>query len=353
LSEAIEKALDLGDGLVIAARAGEIQSFSAKKAPDETAYSQLFACSDCGVNLPELEPRDFSFNSPHGACEECSGLGVKLEIDPELILNPNLTLAQGAIKPWPHIGGEQTLMMRLLGEAADRHGFDLNTAIKDLSKKQIDIILYGENSVARGRAKIAFAGETGAFEGIIPILERRHKQTDSDYTRKEIENYMRVLVCPACRGRRLKPEILGVKVGGLSICEITEKTIADAKDFFAKLEKSKDLSARDKKISGQILKEINTRLEFLLNVGLDYLTLARSAATLSGGEAQRIRLATQIGSGLTGVLYILDEPSIGLHQRDNDKLIGTLRKLRDLGNTVIVVEHDEAMMLCAERRPHN
>ncbi|NIA18296.1 MAG: excinuclease ABC subunit UvrA [Actinobacteria bacterium] len=381
LNEAIEKALDLGDGLVTVttitpptplSKGGDDNEKSPQplfnkegnyeKSPNplyqgginnETTYSQLFACPDCGINLPELEPRNFSFNSPHGACEECSGLGTKLEIDSNLILNYNLTLAQGAVKPWSHTsgGGGQTWMMRVLGAAAQKHGFDLNTPVKDLSKKQIDIILYGtgDKSYDVDYESERFSGEvTSGFEGIIPNLERRYKQTDSDYTRKEIENYMRVLLCPACKGRRLKPEILGVKVADLSIHDITEQTIDTVKEFFVGLEKSKTLSARDKKIGAQILKEINTRLEFLLNVGLDYLTLSRSAATLSGGEAQRIRLATQIGSGLTGVLYILDEPSIGLHQRDNDKLIGTLKKLRELGNTVIVVEHDEAMMLAAD-----
>ena len=350
LSEAIEKALDLGDGLVTVA--GSAPNASADT-DGETIYSQLFACPDCGVNLPELEPRNFSFNSPHGACEECSGLGTKLEIDPDLILNPNLTLAQGAVRPWSHTsgGGGQVWMMSVLGAAANKHGFDLNTPIKDLSKKQIDIILYGtgDKKYNVDYESERFSGEaTSGFEGIIPNLERRYKQTDSDYTRKEIENYMRVLLCPACQGKRLKPEILGVKIADLSIYDITEQTIDSAKKFFAGLEKSKILSARDKKIGAQILKEINTRLEFLLNVGLDYLTLSRPAVTLSGGEAQRIRLATQIGSGLTGVLYILDEPSIGLHQRDNDKLINTLKGLRDLGNTVIVVEHDEAMMMAAD-----
>jgi len=367
LNEAIEKALDLGDGLVTVALTDKspqppfAKGGSYKNAPlikgvggiFETIYSQLFACPDCGINLPELEPRNFSFNSPHGACEDCAGLGTKLEIDSNLILNPNLTLAQGAVKPWSHTsgGGGQTWMMSVLGAAAGKHGFDLNTPIKNLSKKQIDIILYGtgDKSYDVDYENERFSGEvTANFEGIIPNLERRYKQTDSDYTRKEIENYMRVLLCPACQGKRLKPEILGVQVAGLSIYDITEKTIDAAKEFFTDLEKSKTLSARDRKIGAQILKEINTRLEFLLNVGLDYLTLSRSAVTLSGGEAQRIRLATQIGSGLTGVLYILDEPSIGLHQKDNDKLINTLKRLRNLGNTVIVVEHDEAMMLAAD-----
>ncbi len=392
LSEAVEKALELGDGLITVALKNSSASPLTPRPPfgrgavrqtplskdgsktetppvkggvgglnknnlsnsafKETTYSQLFACSDCGVSLPALEPRNFSFNSPHGACAECSGLGTKLEIDPNLIINPNLTIAQGAIKPWSHsAAGNQTWMMRILGTVAQTHGFDLNTPIKDLTKKQLDVVLYGagDKNYNIDYESDRFSGElTTNFEGIIPNLERRYKQTESDYVRREIEAYMRVLVCPSCLGKRLKPEILAVKIAGLSIYDATSKTIDQAKKFFADLEKSDELSAREKKISAQILKEIKTRLDFLLNVGLDYLTLSRSAVSLSGGEGQRIRLATQIGSGLTGVLYILDEPSIGLHQRDNDKLINTLKKLRDLGNTVIVVEHDKAMMLSAD-----
>jgi excinuclease ABC subunit A len=378
LSESIEKALDLGDGLVAifpsfptslpplaARREGGASLTPSSSSPLSRSasgggaggggqiYSQLFACPDCGISIPELEPRNFSFNSPHGACPECSGLGTKLEIDSDLILNPNLTLAQGAIKPWSHTsgGGGQTWFMRILGAVAEKHGFDLSTPVRDLSKKQIDLILHGtgEKNYDVDYESDRFSGELSTgFEGIIPNLERRYRQTESDFVRKEIESYMRILLCPACEGKRLKPEILAVKIAGLSVYDVTEKTIDKAKIFFSELEKPKALSARDKKISAQILKEILTRLEFLLNVGLDYLTLSRSAVSLSGGEAQRIRLATQIGSGLTGVLYILDEPSIGLHQKDNDKLINTLRQLRDLGNTVIVVEHDEAMMLAAD-----
>ncbi|MBA3047338.1 excinuclease ABC subunit A, partial [Candidatus Falkowbacteria bacterium] len=327
----------------------------------------LFACADCGISMPELEPRNFSFNSPHGACAECSGLGTKLEVDPELIINPSLTIAQGAIKPWVHnTAAGQSWLMRILGTVAQKYNFDLNTPIKNLTKKQLDIALYGtggksynvdyacpEHSFWKSDR---FSGElTTEFEGVIPNLERRYKQTESDYVRKEIENYMRVLVCPACQGKRLKPEILSVKIPGfpadnveLSINDITTKDIRQAEKFFSELESSKKLSARNKKISAQIIKEIRARLSFLLNVGLDYLTLDRAANTLSGGEAQRIRLATQIGSSLMGVIYILDEPSIGLHQKDNDKLIRTLKKLRDLGNTVIVVEHDKATMLAAD-----
>lgn len=375
LTEGVEKALDLGNGLVTITLKntpessplikgvrgiGNTEGKNKKNPPiplyqggvSETTYSKLFACPDCGISLSELEPRNFSFNSPHGACPDCSGLGTKLEVDPNLILNPNLTIAQGAIKPWSHgATNGQTWLMRILGTVAVKNGFDLNTPIKDLDKKQLNIVLYGTGGESYNvdYESERFTGElTTEFEGVIPNIERRYQQTESDYIRKEVEQYMRILVCPTCRGKRLKPEALAVKIANLSIYEVTSKTIDHSKEFFSELEKSKDLSTRDKKISAQILKEIKSRLEFLSNVGLDYLTLSRAANTLSGGEAQRIRLATQIGSHLVGVLYVLDEPSIGLHQRDNDKLIGTLKTLRDIGNTVIVVEHDEATMLAAD-----
>lgn len=344
LAEAIEKALDLADGLVI------ISNEEDKKA--EKVYSQRFACPDCNISISELEPRNFSFNSPHGACPDCGGLGTKLEIVPELILNMNLTIAQGAIKPWSHnTASGQTWMMRILGAVATNNGFDLNTRLDKLTKEQMNIVLYGtgDRNYNVEYESERFSGELATeFEGVIPNLERRYQQTESDYVRKEIEQYMRVLVCPTCEGKRLKKEILGVKIIGLSIYDVSSKTINRAKEFFTELESSKDLSAREKKISAQIIKEIKSRLEFLLNVGLNYLTLDRAANTLSGGEAQRIRLANQIGTSLMGVIYILDEPSIGLHQRDNTRLIETLKQLRDLGNTVIVVEHDDATMLAAD-----
>ena len=348
LSEDIEKALDLANGLVTIIQIG------ATHEPPllEKTYSQLFACPDCGISLPELEPRNFSFNSPHGACPECSGLGTKLEIDPDLVLNPTLTIAQGAIKPWSHntVSG-QTWLMRILGTVAAKHGFDLNIPIKNLTKKQLDLVLYGtgDKDYQVEYESDRFSGElTTEFEGVIPNLERRYQQTESDYIRREIEQYMRVLVCPKCQGKRLKPEMLAVKINDLSIYDISIKAINHAKKFFSQLEKSNKLSARNRKIALPIIKEIKARLDFLTNVGLDYLTINRTANTLSGGEAQRIRLATQIGSALVGVVYILDEPSIGLHQKDNNKLINTLKKLRDLGNTVIVVEHDEATMRAAD-----
>lgn len=350
LTEGVEKALDLANGLV--SIGGNIGGKKENSSFKETTYSKLFACPECGISLPELEPRNFSFNSPHGACPTCSGLGTKLEIDPKLILNNNLTIAQGAIRPWTHgTTTGQTWLMRILGTVAGEHGFDLNTPIKNLTKKQLDVVLYGSGGKSYNvdYESDRFSGElTTEFEGVISNLERRYQQTESDYVRKEIENYMRVLICPACLGKRLKPEILGVKIAGESIHDVTSKTIGEEKKFFLNLENPKVLTQKEQKISNQILKEIKARLNFLSDVGLDYLTLERSANTLSGGEAQRIRLATQIGAGLMGVLYVLDEPSIGLHQKDNNKLINTLKKLRDIGNTVIVVEHDEATMKAAD-----
>ncbi|MBA4321025.1 MAG: excinuclease ABC subunit A, partial [Flavobacterium sp.] len=402
LSESLKKALDLANGLVaiapltlpspapgarergkfsspcplpllaLAREGNSITPFSHGRQEmgegpgmrDETTYSQLFACLDCGISLPELEPRNFSFNSPAGACSDCSGLGTKLEIDPELIINPNLTIAQGGIKPLArNIASGQNELTRDLNTVALANGFDLNTPIKNLTKKQLDIVLYGKDPLTlpsptpdvrgRGRYSLCLLGEKNQekeaeFEGVIPNLEQRYRQTDSDFIRKELEQYMRVLICPTCLGKRLKPESLAVKIAGLSIYDITSKTIDMEKKFFLEIVDDKLISARDKKIATQILKEIIARLDFLINVGLSYLTLDRSANTLSGGEAQRIRLATQIGSSLTGVLYVLDEPSIGLHQRDNNKLINALKKLRDLGNTVIVVEHDRSTMLSAD-----
>lgn len=322
LHQSVESALDLGDGLIVI---HELDSGA------EHLFSQHFACADCGINLPEIEPRSFSFNSPHGACNDCTGLGVKQEIDPELVIpNPRLSIAEGAIRPWSRTTGPgQNWYIYALDNISDTYGFSINTPVKDLTKKQLNVVLRG----APG----------GDYEGVVPNLMRRYKETDSDYIRGEIEKYMRTKPCPTCKGKRLRPEALGVTVADTHIDEIVAMTIEDAREFFLNLSKkgSKGLDARSTKIATQILKEINDRLSFLHNVGLDYLTLDRSANTLSGGEAQRIRLATQIGSSLVGVLYVLDEPSIGLHQRDNEKLIDTLKTLRDLGNTVIVVEHDE------------
>lgn len=346
LAEAIEKSFGLANGLVTISLADkDVEG-------EDKTYSKLFACPDCGISLTEIEPRNFSFNTPHGACPECAGLGTKLEIDPDLLINGNLTIAQGAVRAWSHnTVNSQTWMMRILGTVAEANGFDLNTPVKEFTQKQLDIVLYGtgEKNWNVDYSSQKFSGEMDTkYEGIVPNLERRYKQTDSDFIRKEIEQYMRVLLCPSCAGQRLKKEILGVKVADHSIYDVTTKNISKAKEFFEELESSKTLSARDKKISVQIIKEIRSRLEFLLNVGLNYLTLDRAANTLSGGEAQRIRLANQIGTSLVGVLYILDEPSIGLHQRDNTRLIETIKNLKDLGNTVIVVEHDEETMEAAD-----
>jgi excinuclease ABC subunit A len=345
-TEAIEKAIDLSNGLAT------IGCYKGAECKEEKTYSTAFGCPLCGITLSDLEPRNFSFNSPHGACPECSGLGTKLEIDPKLIINPNLTIAQGAVRPWSHnTATGQTWLMRILGTVANKNNFDLNTPVKDLNKKQLDIVLYGtgEKNYNVDYESNRFSGElTTEFEGVISNLERRYQQTESDYIRKEIEQYMRVLICPSCQGKRLKKEMLAVKVAGRAINEISNLTIDKAKKYFSSLSRGKELNARDKKIANLIFKEIISRLSFLENVGLSYLTLDRAANTLSGGEAQRIRLANQIGTSLVGVIYILDEPSIGLHQRDNQKLIATIKKLRALGNSVIVVEHDEETMLSSD-----
>ncbi len=290
------------------------------------------------VALAELDPRDFSFNSPHGACPECKGLGTKLTVEPDLVIpNQRLTLAEGAVRPWSKTTSRMSWYGRILEAVAKEYGFSVHTPVKDLPKKYIDVILNGT-----GDKRITVTGEYGmqvAFEGVIPNLERRYRETDSEYMRSEIENYMRIRQCPVCHGKRLKPEVLAVTICDKGIVDVSNMTIENASEFFK--DANKKLSQKDQTIAKQVLKEINARLSFLLNVGLSYLSLDRAADTLSGGEAQRIRLATQIGSGLTGVLYILDEPSIGLHQRDNGRLLKTLKDLRDLGNTVIVVEHDE------------
>jgi excinuclease ABC subunit A len=331
LADSLETALDLGNDSVIIQR---------DDTREELLLSSNFACPDGHTNLPELNPRNFSFNSPHGACVDCTGLGTRLEVDPNLVIpNPKLTLAEGAIRPWSKTTSRLSWYSRVLEAAAKQYGFSVHVPVKDLPKKFLDAILYGT-----GDKKISIEDESGysrntSFEGVIPNLERKYKETDSDYMRGEIEQYMRISVCPTCKGKRLKPEFLAVTVDGKSIIDVSSLTIEEAVEFTEELPKK--MSEKDMKIAHQIFKEIVARLKFLLDVGLNYLTLDRSADTLSGGEAQRIRLATQIGSGLTGVLYILDEPSIGLHQRDNDRLLKTLKNLRDLGNTVIVVEHDE------------
>lgn len=342
LTEAVDKALDLSEGLVATANLDQ--------GDQEKVYSQRFACPHCGISLPEIEPRSFSFNSPHGACPHCAGLGTKLEIIPELVFNHNLTIAQGAIRPWSHYGySSQLWLTRVVGAVANEHGFDLNTPLKKLTSIQLDLLMNGTGQKIYTLPSTTGLNQLNAkFEGVIPNLHQRYQQTESDFVRNEIEKYMRTIPCPVCHGQRLKPEFLAVKLDDKSIYELTEQTIAQNHHFFEQLIADNRLTAKQKQVGRLIFKEITSRLQFLLNVGLDYLSLNRSSVTLSGGEAQRIRLATQIGSALTGVLYVLDEPSIGLHPKDNDKLIETLKNLRDLGNSVLVVEHDEATMLAAD-----
>lgn len=340
LVESLEAALDLGDGLVMVLRQDN---------NEQLLFSQHFVCPHCNINLPPIEPRNFSFNNPHGACPECTGLGTKLEITPELVIpNPRLTIAEGAIRPWARTSANQAWYIRFLERVAEANGFSIDVPVEKLSKKQLDIVLYGSGTkqYTMEYASERFEGDiTRDFEGVIPNLMRRYKETQSDYIRSEIEKYMRVLICPVCKGKRLKPEALAVKVADRSIADVAAMTVEQAREFFSKLT---FLTEREKTIARQILKEIIARLTFLHNVGLDYLSLDRAAATLAGGEAQRIRLATQIGSSLVGVVYILDEPSIGLHQRDNEKLIDTLKVLKQLGNTVVVVEHDEGTILASD-----
>lgn len=334
VSESLEKVLDLGDQV-----ATVLTLDLEGTVVGETLLSQKFACPEGHVSMGELDPRDFSFNSPHGACPECKGLGTKLTIEPDLVIpNPRLTLAEGAIRPWSKTTSRQSWYGKVLAAVADAYGFSLNTPVKDLPKKYVDIVLFGSGE-KRIRVPSEYGEYASVFEGVIPNLERRYKETESEYMRSEIENYMRVRQCPMCGGKRLRPEVLAVTIDGKGIVDIAQMTIEHAGEFFQALPKK--LNQKELAIAKMVLKEITARISFLLNVGLSYLSLDRTADTLSGGEAQRIRLATQIGSGLTGVLYILDEPSIGLHQRDNGRLLKTLKDLRDLGNTVIVVEHDE------------
>jgi excinuclease ABC subunit A len=329
LVDSLETALKLGKGIVIVAN-GKGQIANGK----DLMFSEHFACEECSVSLPELEPRLFSFNNPYGACPECTGLGEKLEVDPELVIpNKRLTISEGAIWPWSrasHKVGRQGYYYSKLLELAKKYNFSLDEEVKDLPKKFIDIILYGENG----------------FEGVVQNLERRYHETDSDWTRQEIEQYMVIKKCPKCNGKRLKPEVLAVTVAEESIDRVSEMPVEKIKDFFENL--SKKLTMSELKVCSGILKEIIDRVNFLDDVGLSYLTLSRKAGTLSGGEEQRIRLATQIGSKLSGVLYILDEPSIGLHARDQHRLIDTLKKLKELGNTVVVVEHDPQTIMASD-----
>jgi excinuclease ABC subunit A len=350
VAESVEAALKEGDGVLQVDHDGD----------EELVFSEQFSCVQCGTSIPEIEPRTFSFNSPHGACTECTGLGYKLEVDPDLVVfNKKLSLSEGAIAPWTRSGASNSWYLSLLEAVAQGHGFSAKTPVKDLSQEQLDLVLYGNKSKTvtvshrthRGRV---YSWDT-TFEGVIPNLQRRYRDTESDHTRKEIERYMAARSCKSCGGKRLRPEALAVTVCGLGIMDVCAKNIAGALEWVREIDPDapgdhpgKTLSARDKTIGNQILKEIDGRLHFLENIGLDYVTMDRTARTLSGGEAQRVRLATQIGSGLTGVLYVCDEPTVGLHPHDDHRLIDTLMRLRDMGNTVVVVEHDEAMMRAAD-----
>lgn len=345
LTDSIETALKLADGRVLIDFVDREQDD-----PERTrSFSENLACpNNHPLQIDTIEPRAFSFNSPFGACSACDGIGSRLEVDTELLVpNPDLTLGEGAIAPWSQGKATTEYWLRLLAGLGEELGFDLNTPFKDLPAKTRAAILDGKDYKVEVSYRNRFGRErryTSGFEGVKAYIKRKHEETESDFARDRYEQYMRQVACPSCGGARLNPTILGVKVGGKSIADITDLSLADALAFVRSLQ----LSAREAKIGEQVLKEIDARLQFLLDVGLDYLTLSRSAGTLSGGEAQRIRLATQIGSGLVGVLYVLDEPSIGLHQRDNRRLIETLTKLRDMGNTLIVVEHDEDTMRKAD-----
>ena len=341
LTDSIETALKLADGRVLIDFVDREQDD-----PERTrSFSENLACpNNHPLQIDTIEPRAFSFNSPFGACSACDGIGSRLEVDTDLLVpNPDLTLGEGAIAPWSQGKATTEYWLRLLAGLGEELGFDLNTPFKDLPATTRAAILDGKDYKVEVSYRNRFGRErryTSGFEGVKAYIKRKHEETESDFARDRYEQYMRQVACPSCGGARLNPTILGVKVGGKSIADITDLSLADALAFVRSLQ----LSAREAKIGEQVLKEIDARLQFLLDVGLDYLTLSRSAGTLSGGEAQRIRLATQIGSGLVGVLYVLDEPSIGLHQRDNRRLIETLTKLRDMGNTLIVVEHDEDTM---------
>ena len=350
VAESVETALREGGGVVEAHVEGG----------DTLVFSEQFACTKCNTSLPEIEPRTFSFNSPHGACTDCTGLGYKLALDPNLIItNKELSLSQGAITPWTRGGPSSSWYISLMESVAQANGFSSKTPVKDLDQKHIDLILYGNDEkkvTVRHRTHRGqeYAWET-SFEGVIPNLERRYKRTESDYMRHQIERYMSARPCVSCGGKRLRPEALAVTVCGLGIMDVCSKNIGQAAEWVREIDpdapgphKKMVLTAREKTIANQVLKEIEGRVKFLEGIGLDYITMDRAARTLSGGEAQRVRLATQIGSGLTGVLYVCDEPTVGLHPHDDQRLIDTLVHLVDMGNTVIVVEHDEAMMRSAD-----
>ncbi|QHT55709.1 excinuclease ABC subunit UvrA [Cellulomonas sp. H30R-01] len=343
LTDSVETALGLAGGLLVV----ELVDADADDPHRERRFSENRACpNDHVLALDEIEPRTFSFNAPYGACPECTGIGSRLEVDPDLIVpDEDLSLDEGAVAPWAQISSEY--FARVLGALAQDMGFSTSVPWRALPKRAKDAVLYGQNHEVKVRYKNRWGRERSystGFEGVVTFLERRHSETESDWSKEKYEAFMREVPCPVCKGARLKPEVLAVRVGGKSIADVCTLPIREARTFLDGLE----LGERERAIAAQVLKEIQARLGFLLDVGLDYLSLTRPAATLSGGEAQRIRLATQIGSGLVGVLYVLDEPSIGLHQRDNRRLIDTLTRLRDLGNTLIVVEHDEDTIRTAD-----
>jgi excinuclease ABC subunit A len=339
VADSVESALQLTEGLVAIA----VQTHDGE---DVQTYSQALACTFDGLSFDELQPRNFSFNSPYGACQTCDGLGVRLEVDAALVVpDPDLSIADGALAPWS--SGRIEYWDRVLDAVADSHGFSTGTPWRKLPKKVRDVVLYGSDEEIHVKYKNRY-GRTRSYwttyEGVVPVVERRHVETDSESQRERLEEFMREIPCRACGGARLRPETLAVTVGDLNISQLTSLSIRDTLSFTREAR----LSEREQMIAERLMKEIRERLQFLVDVGLDYLTLSRASATLAGGEAQRIRLATQIGSGLVGVLYILDEPSIGLHQRDNRRLIDTLVRLRDLGNTLVVVEHDEATIAASD-----
>jgi len=354
LNDSVEQALKLSGGALIAVEV-EDPSFEFPENPSETTdhlFSEHFACPECNISLPDLEPRTFSFNSPHGACPECHGLGIKKEIDPTRIFNPNLSILEGGILPWANIGEGDTWLRSVLESVAKEFKIDLNMPLSELSDKQKDILLHG---IGRNKVSISYTRKSdntrntynAQFEGVVSHLMRRYEETQSDYIRSEIEKFMTEKPCPVCGGKRLRPEVLSVTINDENIAALSERSVLVLEDFFENLEKN-PYSSREAEIAKPILKELRARLSFLVAVGLDYLTLDRTANTLSGGEAQRIRLASQIGAGLSGVLYVLDEPSIGLHSRDHSRLLDTLKSLRDLQNTIVVVEHDYETMVQAD-----
>jgi len=340
VADSIETALELAEGIASIA----VQTHDG--AEELQNFSQSLACTHCGLSFDEMAPRNFSFNSPYGACPTCDGLGTRLEVDPELVVpDTDLSVSEGALAPWASATLEY--WNRVIDSVAEAHDIDLDTPFRRLPKKQRDVLLYGSDEQIHVRYKNRYGRQRSywtTYEGVVTNVDRRHRETDSESQREKLEQFMREIPCRACKGARLRPETLAVTVAGLNIAELTDRSIRDTLAFVETI----DLSERETMIAERLLKEIRERLRFLVDVGLDYLSLSRPAGTLAGGEAQRIRLATQIGSGLVGVLYILDEPSIGLHQRDNKRLLDTLVRLRDLGNTLVVVEHDEATIIAAD-----